>query len=143
MQSVYLTRPSSPRSSWPPFAALAEVAYSYLCFHYCLDVVWTRTSPGFRRSSEIISLSGLCSVSWLFFGVNMLNPLVSLTSQQISRKTYPNNVVRQTNYLVACPLCHFREAFSLGLVLERVAWKINAYTIPLVLFLFVLCFKLT
>lgn len=37
----------------------------------------------------------------------------------------PDNVVRETNDLVAGTLRHFGEAFRLGLVLKGVGWEID------------------
>lgn len=39
----------------------------------------------------------------------------------------PDDVVGQTNDLVASSLGHLSEAFCLGLVLESVAWEIDAW----------------
>lgn len=38
----------------------------------------------------------------------------------------PDDVIWQAKHAVSCALCHFREAFGLGLVLECVAGEVDA-----------------
>lgn len=43
------------------------------------------------------------------------------------RVNMPYDVVRQAVYAVACRLGHLGEAFGFGLVLEWVAWEVDAW----------------
>jgi hypothetical protein len=62
------------------------------------------------RKRPTVRLVKRLRVSALFLGIDM-----------------PHNVVGKANDLVASALCHLSKAFGLGLVLERVARKIDAY----------------
>lgn len=41
----------------------------------------------------------------------------------------PNDVIRQSPYPIPCSLRHLSKSFRLGLVLEGIAWEINARSV--------------
>ncbi len=43
----------------------------------------------------------------------------------------PDDVVGETDHFVACSFSHLGESFCLGLILERIAWEVDAYGIQL------------
>jgi hypothetical protein len=62
--------------------------------------------------SFIMSLSHTSCIAWLLFSVLM-----------------PHDIVWQAIYTISCPLGHFRESLCFGLVLKRVARKVDARTV--------------
>lgn len=65
----------------------------------------------YMRAKHVISIQGV-----LCLGVSRLLVCVYV----------PDDIVRQTNNLITCSLCHLGEAFSFGLVLECIGREVDS-----------------